>query len=481
MLAASLTGGAARAQETPPWAEGLAAGAPLDPLPEGAVSAGLPEQVMDQDPPLPALVEEALARNPDVLAAVESVTAARARPAQVRSLPDPMLSLQYTNDAWRLTLGDREMTTLALVGSQTLPWPGKRRLRTALSAQGIVRAEERLARVRLAVTAAVSRAYWGLVLARETSAILDEQNALWRQAEDAARARYGVGAGSIQDVLRAQIEITRTEQRRTVQQAEFDIRAAELNRLLGRDADAPTPRTAPLRLRTQATDADALVALAEARSPELRTVVAEAERERLGVQLTRKEFRPDLTLQAGYMNRGGLEAMWQAGVAVDLPVARGRRQAALAEAEARERFAARTIESVRAELRYRTQERAAQLRGAEALTRLYVEGTIPQTRLAYEAAIASYQAGRAPFLAVLEALSSLYANRAGYLRVLAAHERIKVAIEEASLEPTSEMPETDGSAGSMAGSFAVSAVEGAGATLASPSADGAADMLPMGR
>ena len=58
---------------------------------------------------------------------------------------------------------------------------------------------------------------------------------------------------------------------------------------------------------------------------------------------------------------------------------------------------------------------------------------VPQAQLAYEASIASYQAGKVPFLTVLEALSSLYADRLNQLRVVASHERVKVALDEASL------------------------------------------------
>ncbi len=413
-----------------------------------ALLAAPPAQLRAQpdgtDATLDALVAEALANNPDVLAAAESATAAEARPEQARSLPDPMLSLQYTNDGWRPTLGEMQMTTLALMGSQTLPWPGKRGLRAAIAQSDAARAGESVERARLTLAAAVKRAFWGLALARETLDLLAEQHQISRSAEAVARGRYVVGQGTQQDVLRAQVEVTRYEQQRVEQQAELAVREAELNRLLNRAADAPAPETPRLVLRPRAVELAALWAEAEARSPELRAAALAREREELAARLARKDFRPDLTVQAGYMNRGGLDPMWQAGVGLNLPVFRGRRRAAVAEAQARGRGAARAAEAVRAELRFRTQERAVQLRAAEALARLYTEGLIPQGRLAYEAAIASYQAGKVPFLTVLEALSSLYADRAGQLRVVAADERIKAALDEASLEPTSEMPAAAG-------------------------------------
>jgi len=116
----------------------------------------------------------------------------------------------------------------------------------------------------------------------------------------------------------------------------------------------------------------------------------------------------------------------------------------VAEAEAGRRAAVLRVEAVRAQIRFRTREREAQLRAAERMATVYADGLLPQARLSYEASIASYQAGKVPFLTVLEALSTLYRDRIDHLRVLAAHERIKASIAEASLEATSEIPSSGG-------------------------------------
>jgi hypothetical protein len=54
-----------------------------------------------------------------------------------------------------------------------------------------------------------------------------------------------------------------------------------------------------------------------------------------------------------------------------------------------------------------------------------------------DAAVANYQSGKVPFIAVLEALTTLYNDRASHLSLLANHERIRASLEEASLEETS--------------------------------------------
>ena len=50
-----------------------------------------------------------------------------------------------------------------------------------------------------------------------------------------------------------------------------------------------------------------------------------------------------------------------------------------------------------------------------------------------ESAIASYRTGKVPFVTVLEALNTLYADRAIYLTRLSDSEKWRVAIDEADL------------------------------------------------
>jgi cobalt-zinc-cadmium efflux system outer membrane protein len=418
-----------------------------------------------QDPPaLEVLVAEALLQNPDLRALQEALEAARARPEQAKARPDPMMSVLYVNDGWSPSLGQQEMTTLGVMGSQTLPWPGKRGLRERIAVQETIDAAERLARQRLAVTARVRRAFWDLVLAEESLRLLGEQEGVWKEAEAVARARYAVGQGAQHDVLRAQVEITRFEPLRAEQEAEIAAREAALSRLVGREVKRDAVAGVRLALREEPRDLVTLQGQAEATLPELRALAADVERGQLAIDLARRDFKPDFVVQAGYMNRGGLDPMWQAGVGVTLPISRGRRRAAVAEAEATRRAAALQVEAVRAQIRFRTREREAQLRAAERMATIYADGLIPQARLAYEASIANYETGKVPFLTVLEALSTLYRDRIDHLRLLAAHERTLASLAEASLEATSEMP-SGGAAGmgAVAGAFGAAGemVEGA--------------------
>ena len=56
-----------------------------------------------------------------------------------------------------------------------------------------------------------------------------------------------------------------------------------------------------------------------------------------------------------------------------------------------------------------------------------------------EAAIANYQSGRVPFVSVLEAMTSLYADRWTRESLVADHARLRASINEASLDASPEM------------------------------------------
>lgn len=122
-----------------------------------SAAAAAPQQ--PPDPLLASLIAEAVSKNPDVIAAQEALTAAEARPVQARSLANPMASVVYTNEGWSPSLGTSDMTTLAFMGSQDLPFPGKRRLKGEIREVEAGQFGQQVERTKLSLTAAVKRAY----------------------------------------------------------------------------------------------------------------------------------------------------------------------------------------------------------------------------------------------------------------------------------------------------------------------------------
>jgi outer membrane protein TolC len=293
--------------------------------------------------------------------------------------------------------------------------------------------------VKLSVAAAVKRAYYDLLLSRDLLELIREQQEIWRQTESVIRARYAVGRGAQPDVLRAQVEVVRIERLLVEQEAEAEIRVAELNQLLDRPAGTPLVTEARLVLSPVDEGLEEVLRRLEALSPEVKSAALGIARSELGVALAQKEFKPDFVVQGGYMNRGGLDPMWVAGLGISVPLYRERLQSGVSEAQAESRSSERLLDWIRLMLRFRTEQRVAQLEGAERIAVLYAGGVIPQERVSVDSAMASYQTGQTPFVTVLETITTLYSDLAIHLQILANYEKIRASLEEASLEETSSL------------------------------------------
>jgi outer membrane protein TolC len=394
------------------------------------------------DPVLDGLVAEALSNNMDIVEADAAAQAAQQRIEPARTLPDPLLSLTYQNDGKSLSLGTKEMTFLGAMYVQPLPWPGKLKLAGEEAAH---RADEvqagTVGRARLGVEARVRRSYYDYLLARDELDLIEDRSRSWRQISEIARERYAVGLGVQQDVLRAQAEVLRLDEARAEQRARIASRLAEVNRGVGRAQETPIETAARLILQPAAPDLPALLQATRDRSPELAGVSCGIEAARLRVDLAKKNRLPDFIASGGPMYRGALDPMWQVGLAVSLPIFPGSRQRPLlAAAEADLRAEEARASSARQELELRTRERFESLTAALKIAGIYRDGVLPVDQLSLESAIASYRTGKVPFVTVLEALNTFFADRSLFLTRLAEAEKWRIAIDEANLAADSGMP-----------------------------------------
>ncbi len=419
--------------------------------------ATLPDRQLD------ALVAEALANAPEMTSAQASVEAARRRIVPARTLADPFLSATYQNDGRAFSLGSAEGSFLGLMASEAIPWPGKLRLAGDIASSEAKEIERgTLGRTELTLEARVRNAWYDLVLAHAIDRIIEDRRAAAAQIEASVRERYTAGLAVQQDVLRAQVELARIEELKATQAATIASRAAELNRLVGAPQDRAIDTPSRLPEEAAVPPLADLIAASAARSPELAASAQAIDTGRIRVDLAKKNFLPDFSVNAGSMYRGSfaMGPMWQVGVGVSLPIWIDRRQQnQLAEAQAVVRGRTADKETVALELEVRTRERVAQLDASSRIAALYRDKVLPLDDLSLESALASYQAGKVPFITVLDALNTLYSDRAIYAGRLAESAKWRVAIDEASLQPTA-----------MSGAPSMGSSAAGGATTASSTA-----------
>ena len=436
------------------------------------------------DPVLHTLVNEAMENRPELAQVRAQIRAEQERMPQSNTLPDPTLALGIQNDGFSgIQIGKMETSYDSIMASQTFPWAGKRGRRGEVVGFGKREAEADLQRALLSVAADVDRAYVDLLLARDQIRLFAKLESLWAQSEGIARVRYESGEAAQSDLLRAQLQRNRLRQQRWALEAEEHRRIAVLNRLRGHPLAEPisTTRTLADLPDPALPDPDQAVNVALAGSPELKKAMLAGEQADRRVALASRERWPDVTVNAGIMPRGGnFPMMWQAGVAINLPIWSAQKQSrVMAENRARGESARDGAEAIRQLLRQRVHERLAILGALLEANRLYRSGLLIQSDATVSSTLAQYRVGRVSFASVLEALAGYLSDLNGFLDSVATTQKIVIAEQEISLEaPGSSAAGMDGPA--MPGAGANSAAASSGRTAGS-SRDGDSGGASMSR
>jgi outer membrane protein, heavy metal efflux system len=387
---------------------------------------------------LAEVVAEALAKSPEIAAAERRLDAARQRPAQERSLPDPVLSAGYdaAGRPWPgAGLGSEPTANIGFMVSQELPYPGKRDLRGAIASREADAEGQQVEAVRLSVTARVKQAYYRLAYTYAAADALARNRALLETLVKVSETRYGVGQAAQQDVIKAQTQLTILQLQLERLGRERLVREAELNALLARRPATPVGQPDDLQLTDFEPSIDDLVAAAGTHAPLLRRDAVLIDRAQLGLDAARQDYKPDFAVSGGYYYMGEMPPMYAFRFDVRIPLQRSRRNAAVAEQVNIVEAAKHSLESARLDVQARLQEDLAIASASARLARLYRESVLPQARLALESSMASYQTGRVDFLSVLTSFGTVLEYEISYYDELASFHAAVSRLEELTGAP----------------------------------------------
>jgi outer membrane protein TolC len=382
---------------------------------------------------LAALLREAEATNPEIGAARSRLDAAATVPSQVETPPDPLASVSYTNDGVEsLTLGRSIMSNLTLSWTQEVPYPGKLNLGGDVARWEIEGSRRRIEAVQLDVRSRVKEIYADLYRIDRTLALLKENRALLASFLETARSRYEIGEGPMENVLKAQVEISKLDADLETLAQERLSAGARLDAAVGRSRPEPPGPATTLPEIAGAVDPEALVRLALERSPEIQVLEAKVRGDESRLDLAKRQLKPDLLWGASYVDRGDIDPMVMGSFGVRLPIHRERRQLqGIAQAGHEVEAARSDVEAIRLAIAAEVRDLAARASRAAALERLYAEGILPQSRNALESASDAYGVGRVDFLTLLSDLNAVLtlqieyeARRAERVSDLAGLERL---------------------------------------------------------
>jgi outer membrane protein TolC len=378
---------------------------------------------------LDTLVQEALERNPAILAARRAVDARKSLIAAARTLPDPSVSFETMGNLVTLQRGDPSSARVLRL-SQEFPFPGK------LSLQGQIASAEadaemwKYEQVRREVVSELKAAYYDLFLAQKLTEVVEKSRSLLLQFSEISEARYRVGQGAQQDILKAQVEVSRLLDRLATLSRERDTAQARINTLLYRPPDTPIGQLPEVSKPRFTWTLDQLYAKAVADNPDVRINRKEIDRDELAVSLAKKSFYPDFEVGFSYFNRPDMPEMYGLMFKAKVPLYFWRKQRPeLESATANLLGQRRQYDNTLSTLYFRLKDPFLKISTDANLLELYGSAIVPQATLALESSISSYRVGAVDFLSLLSNQGTVLEYEMKYYEVLTDYCKTLVTLE----------------------------------------------------
>ncbi len=396
---------------------------------EAEINSGQAESMGSQA--LQDLIDEALKKNPGVQSALRQVEALRHRVPQAKTLPDPTVSVGWAGNITPFSVQSGDPSSnRAITASQAIPYPGKLKLRGEIADREAEAARWDYEAARRKLVADVKSAYYDYFAASKAVEITQKNKDLLQKLSSIAEARYRVGKGVQQDVLRSQVEISLLAQRLTVFEQQEKTAQVRLNTLLFRDPEAPLASPASFEPATLGHSLDELYTLAREQDTGLQREQRMIERNQYAVNLAQKDYRPDFSVGYMYQQRPAMPDMHGFTVTANIPIFyRTKQREAVREQTEQLASSQRSKENRQTELFFAVKQQYLLAKSSEQLLKLYSQAVVPQSSLALESSMASYQVGTVDFLTILTNFTVVLDYQVSYYRELANYQMALANLE----------------------------------------------------
>jgi outer membrane protein TolC len=276
--------------------------------------------------------------------------------------------------------------------------------------------------------AKVRSAWWQLAYLDQAIEIIEQNQNLMRDFIEIAQTKYKVGKGLQQDVLLAQLELSKLINRQLPLEGMREAAEAELNALMDRQPGERIvldTRELNVSLRELPPQED-LLQISLASRPLLDVQREKVEAARLRVDVAKKKSWPDFTVGAAYGFRDAtdptgrdLPDVMSFRLGFNLPIYSGSKQDKEIEQRTSTYFGRKYAfnESLRV-IQADVAKNHARYHAASDQVSLYESAIIPQAQQTVSAMLSGYQVNKVDFLNVVNAQLALYNAQISYWEAL---------------------------------------------------------------
>jgi len=329
---------------------------------------------------------------------------------QAGSLPDPRITFGLMNlPVNSFAFNQEPMTSKQISIMQMFPFPGKLSLGTEMAEYEADAVRYQQEEVRNQIVLMVKTSYYDLYAVDRALETVQKNKDLMGQLVQIVEIKYATGSGLQQDVLRAQVELSKLEDDMIMWQQKRLAIVAKLNAILNRPAGTPIGTTSSELGLPENEDLGFSPQDIENQRPLVLAWKEKLGKSNTAIELARKDAWPGFAVGMGYSQRDDLKNgakmhdFLSISVTLDIPLFYGRKQG--------EKIAEKTLDFEAAQADYRnvlngvlaeTESQKAEVERNRKRVELYQGGILLQAEQSLESAQAGYQVGKVDFLNVVD-------------------------------------------------------------------------------
>ncbi|WP_394753636.1 TolC family protein [Crenothrix sp.] len=377
-------------------------------------------------------IELALTGNPGLAEIRARAEAMAAVPSQEGTLPDPTLrfgALYLPTSSFNPRQDDFTMMEVGI--SQDIPFPGKLALREKIAKQEALAAADSIDEARLRLTRDVKQGWWRLFYYDHALTLLDEAEHFFQQLIDIAQEKYKVGIGTQQDVLLAQLELSKLKNEKLDLASMRHGQNARINALLDRTPEMLVQIPEKVEFKLPVIIGSAL----QDKALKMRPLFTQ-HRNMLGaakdrVALAKKAFYPDFTVGAFYDVRQSTPSgqsrsdFASVQLSMNLPIYADRKQAkAVAQRQGELLQAQYALQDDHHKIQAEIAAKAAEYQQTKEKLLLLEQEIIPQAQQTVDALLAGYEVSQTNFTDLLRTQLSFFQYQTQYWQALTNTQQI---------------------------------------------------------
>ena len=312
---------------------------------------------------------------------------------------------------------------------QMFPFPGKLGLKEDIAEYQAKVLEQQVEELKNDLVKNVKISYYNLFVVDKSIAIVEKNKTLINQFVKIAETKYSVGKGLQQDVLRAQVELSKMTDKLISLQQKRETLVFQLNKLLNRNISTPIEDLAEVKKSNLAFTLDEVKAMALENRPLLKSWNFMIEKSKSTERLAKKEYLPDFSLGMAYTQRNNLKTgmimhdFFSAEISLDIPLYFFKKQSKnIQEKQLMVESTEEKYIAVKNDILFQIENTFSELEKNNNLVDLYETGIIPQASQSLNSAMSGYQVDKVDFLTLLNNQMTLLNYEMEYYRVLGDYE-----------------------------------------------------------